>query len=99
MDPPLLKIKDPNLIVVIELEDIQKVIRVELTCLSEGSAAAEQTAHLAILDVHMLADMYDGSICDKDSEICHLLGTMSVNLTHLKSLKSFCNDAWRITKF
>lgn len=74
-------------------------IRVELTCLSKGICAAEQTSYLAILDIHTLADMYDRSISDKHIKIRHMLGAMCANLTHhLKSVSKLCNDTRCNTK-
>lgn len=46
--------------------------------------------HLAIVDIHMLADKYSESVYDKDKEIHSLLRAMCVELTHpLKHFKNF----------
>lgn len=76
-----LGIKDPNLVVVIEFQDI-KSTRIELSSLAEGAATTEQLTHLAIVDIYRLADKDDGYICDKDREVRSLMRVMCVILTH-----------------
>jgi hypothetical protein len=56
----VLRVIDPNFIVVREHEEVEKALKKEMEKLVDGTGALETWPHEAILEIHSLADRFDG---------------------------------------
>lgn len=64
--------------------------------LAQRSSAVERIAHCAMNDIHNLADKYDGSISEKDTEIKGVLISMCIDLArHLDAVYQLINVTWK----
>jgi hypothetical protein len=79
-----LRVIDPNFFVVRELEEVEKALKKEMEKLVDGTGAMETWPHEAILEMHSLADWFDG-----DEYLHRLLVAMCFNLSrHLDVVPS-----------
>jgi hypothetical protein len=82
-----LRVIDPNFTVVRELEEVEKALK-KMEKLADGTGALETWPHEAILEIHSLADWFDG-----DEYIHHLLVAMCFDLSqHLDVVPQLIKD-------
>jgi hypothetical protein len=90
-----LQVIDPNFTVVRELEEVEKALKTEMEKLVDGTGALETWPHEAILEIHSLADRFDG-----DKYIHRLLVAMCFDLSwHLDVVPQLIKDVERKTNF
>jgi hypothetical protein len=90
-----LRVIDPNFTVVRELEEVEKALKKEMEKLANGTGALETWPHEAILEIHSLADWFDG-----DEYIHRLLVAMCFDLSrHLDIVPQLIKDVERKDNF
>jgi hypothetical protein len=86
---------DPNFTVVRELKEVEKALKKEMEKLADDTGALETWPHEAILELHSLADRFDG-----DEYIHRLLVAMCFDLSrHLDVVPQLIKDVGRKINF